>query len=185
MSRLSREKITLHTTTPNIIPNEFNNGIYRHILGVDDLWLPEANIYKTTPQIFSVPEGMKDRIAGYFEKYYIQEPDLLRNCHIGAAAISGAGYLKWAEATYLAESIIKEKHSGDGTSLALGTQGVIGEYIDDASPIAYHSVVGIAPGLGIQTDNQYGPLSVVSHQHNLDHYRAEVAADSKLYSIDT
>ena len=185
MSHPSLEKITLHTTTPDEIPDAFKNGTYRHIVGVGDLWLPEATRHSTTTQNFLVPKGMKDRVADYFDKYYIQEPDLQRNCHIGAAAISGAGFLKWADATELAKSIVRDEHSNDRTELAPGIHGVIGELIEGESPIVYHSMVGIAPGIGIQTDSLYGPLSLASHPHNLALYKAEVADGSRIYSIDS
>lgn len=180
------EQIALHTIQPTEMPASYVYGTYRTIVGVGhqgrSLWLPNVRIEEARQESFRVPADMADNIARYFEKYYLREPDAYRNCHIGAAAMTGVGELDWVDALAHANSIMMRGGIISGDKLPVGAQGIIGEIYDVDEPVAYHSLVGIAPGLGVQTDRENGPFSLVSHDDNLNRYQAaEDTARSQLY----
>ena len=172
--------MTLYTTTPRDIPDAYKDGgVYRHIVGVEHagkaVWLPNIDRAAAEKHDAEVPEGMAANTLDYFDKYYLQEPDRYRNCRIGAAAITGAGYLDWIDALDIANDIMTRGQELEG-DLPVGAHGVIGALMDEVGPLASHSVVGVAPGLGIQTDGENGAFSLVSHPHNVAHYKKLDAA---------
>jgi|GEM_PF-2789505 len=174
-----------YTVTPPETPPAYEEGTYRHIVGVEHgskaVWLPGADRAAATKHDADVPEGMAGNTLDYFDKHYVQNPDLYRNCRIGAADMTGAGYLDWIDALDIANTIMIKGVELEG-DLPVGAHGVMGTFIED-DPIADHSVVGLAPGLGIQTDGENGAFSLVSHSHNLAHYQngATNLPDVKMY----
>lgn len=185
MSRQS--ELELYTTrTPEESPHSYRRGTYRRILGLahadTNLWLPGADEARLQQEVFELPNDMIDRVMGYAESYYIQEPQKYRNCHVGAAAIAGAGYLERIDALAVAIGVIYQGEQVE--DLPTGVHGVIGDRMDD-EVFAFHSLVGIAPGLGIQTDWERGSLGLVSHKQNLRHYKKAQGWHLPLYSTQT
>jgi hypothetical protein len=176
-----QQSLILHTIEPDVVPEGYIEGGYRPVVGLEvankKLWLP-GDHGETNAEEFTVPANLANRAADYVEKHYIDEEtrSLYRNCHLGAAAMTGAGYLKWYDALGLASQVISRGVKAH--DLAIGQWGAIGE----PAMGAYHSMVGVKPGFALQTDGQNGPLSVVSHDANLAYYRANHGSDMGLYA---
>ena len=193
----SPDTLTLHTSSNPVVPTHYRGArSYRQIIGLEhvntSLWLPGVATATTVPETFFVPEKLAYNISRYFEHYYLTKPHTYRNCHIGAAAMLG---VMPEEKTMLGAMAAAEEMAytvmqfgRTGTDLAIGAQGVFGEYIDldgEDEPEAefftetsstglrpIHSVVGLTPQLGIQTDSEQGAFSLISHIDNLAEYQA-------------
>ena len=164
---------------------EYYGGKYAHVVGVtiDEkrVWLPAVGESRTLPITLSLPEALAENTQEYFAKYYVEQPDRYRNCHIGMAAIKSALDLDWVDALDEANRVILEGQKIRPAELAIGRVGVIGGMQADEA-LAFHSLVGVAPGLGLQTDSERGPLSLLSHAHNVAYYRAHHFKDAGLYT---
>ena len=172
--RSPSETLVLHTVTPDELPEGYVAGEYRTVAGLEvaekELWLP-GDHGAIESEVYEVPAALARNTIAYVERHYTGEDadSLFRNCHIGAAAMTGAGFLDWVDAVVLANGIIAQGRKV--TDLEVGQWGAIGRDIEDY-PSAYHSMVGLAPGLGLQTDDIGGPLSVVAHDSNRAHHKA-------------
>ncbi|HKU18025.1 MAG TPA: hypothetical protein VJP80_02015 [Candidatus Saccharimonadales bacterium] len=181
-------ELTFLTSTSVSEAANYPPGAYRQIDGISfpetTLWIPEYagddTAETATPLTYEVTDDMAAGIASYVELYYRQHPEAYRNCHIGMAAMTGEGAPEQIDALAIAHQII---HRGEPvTDLPIGGRGVIGYMVGDEA-LAYHSVVGITPGIGIQTDTEtHGALSLVSHQANLELYRRVYHPDMQLYA---
>ncbi|HSX33036.1 MAG TPA: hypothetical protein VLF91_01730 [Candidatus Saccharimonadales bacterium] len=177
MSAESTEPLHLYSRIyPGENPSPDPNGeVYRHIIGVGDgertIWIPGYDPKQAREDVFRVIPGMTDNVARYFEEYHVG--NLPRTCHIGAAAMTGAGFLTMNEALDYAADIIRRGQVMAELDLPVGAHGVIGAWVDKDTGLvrATHSVVGVAPGLGIQTDDLNAGFSLVSHPHNLVRYQ--------------
>jgi len=179
-----QQSLILHTVTPESVPEGYTEGGYRTVVGLEvarkQLWLPGEH-GDSEAEEFIVPAAMADTAAEYVEKHYVGEEaeHLYRNCHLGAAAITGAGFIKWHEALGLANDIVSR--GATATDLAVGQWGAIGE-TGDIVARAHHSLVGIKPGLALQTDGENGPLSVVAHTANMAYHRANYGHDVEIFA---
>jgi hypothetical protein len=179
----SAESLVLHTAVPPELPPGYEPGSYRNVVGLEvrgrSLWLPSDHDVATSEE-YEVPAELAHRAIDYAERHYIgrDAAEVFRNCHVGAAAMTGAGVLRWVEATMLASEIVR---TGDDVSdLKVGQWGVFGYRTPKIWPA--HSVVGIGPGFGLQTDRVNGPLSVVRHSANVADYRGILGPDVALYA---
>jgi hypothetical protein len=170
------DRLTLYTVTANPAPREYEGGIYEVIVGVEhdgvQQRLTDTDTKATQTRAFDLPVKMGANTLHYFEEYYIDNPTRYRNCHIGAAAIVGAGHLEWVDALAIANDIMERGRQVDAEDVVVGSHGVIGVMLGE-EPLAIHSVIGIAPGLAIQTTNENGDFTLASHPHNFAHYRRD------------
>lgn len=172
------EPLVLHTKTvrPEYFPRRYAGGIYRHIVGVGDgsrtIWLPDVDQDRVRQDAFPVPPGMPKNVMDYLQRYYVEgRYSLDRTCHVGATAITGAGFLEGEDALELAADVIRRGGVIDLGGLPADAHGVIGAILDHDKIFAVHSLVGVAPGLAIQTDGINEPFSLVSVPHAFDHYQ--------------
>jgi hypothetical protein len=177
------EHLVLHTTDTQPAPDRYAAGSYRTVVGLEvaenKLWLP-GDHGEATQEVYEVPQNLAQRAIEYAERHYADEAaeQLYRNCHIGAAAITGAGHLGWVDAVDLANRVV---FRGNQTpDLTIGQWGAIG----DKAIGAYHSMVGIAPGIALQTDSVGGPLSVIKHEANLNYYKSEYGSEQEMFALD-
>lgn len=167
------------------MPQEYYGGRYAHITGMTvktkHVHIPSVGESRTLPISLSLPEGLAENAQEYFTKYYIEQPDKYRNCHIGAAAIKNALDLDWVDALGEANEVMLKGRRIRPAELAIGRIGVIGGW-HSGEAFAFHSLVGVAPGLGLQTDSERGPLSLLSHEHNVAYYRTRQFEGMDLYT---
>jgi hypothetical protein len=157
------ENLTIHTVEPTT--SDYPTGTYHTVVGVEhnntQLWLP-GDREQSAAEVFRVPPDFARNILRYMREYYLNPEDQkYRNCHIGAAEMTGVTSEPCASANDIAN------HGNVVADLAVGQQGVLA----DLAIGAYHSMVGIAPGRAIQTDCVGGPMSVVTHPANLEYYK--------------
>jgi hypothetical protein len=179
----STESLVLHTVTPPELPPGYEPGSYRNVVGLEvtgrSLWLPSDQDVVAREE-YEVPVELAHRAIDYAESHYDGRgaENEYRNCHVGAAAMTGAGVLTWIQACLLAcETITGGEVVSD---LGVGQWGVIGQRDPNTWPA--HSTVGISPGFGLQTDRVKGPLSVVRHSANVADYRGILGPDVALYA---
>jgi hypothetical protein len=180
---MANSRITLHTAKRPVTATTYKARSYRQIVGVEhdrrSLWLPGVSTEATT-ESFTLTAKFAANISRFFERFYIEEPHVYRNCHIGAAAMLGASTRKIYETLGAAIDIMQEGRAGHMPGV--GGHGVIGYFIEGEAQ-ALHSVVGIAKNLSIQTDCERGAFSLIADTDNLRHYQTvERSPASQFYA---
>lgn len=203
----NRERITIFTA-PGRYDNSLSVPTYRKIVGIErngHLHVePNTSIHTPTTERYDIPKDLAANITQYFAEHYLNDPEAIRNCHIGAAAMTNAGIkLTLHESLKAAEDIVS---SGRLTEMIeVGEWGVIGEVITKYTPqcmreeydendefdefdefdtvndlvfgfgpTAHHNVVGLTPDECIQTDSMQGPLSIASIEETLRLYQEQI-----------
>lgn len=187
----------------------------RRVVGVEfehkSSFLPDVDASSPSPEQFKVPGDFASRIFEYFRFFYVENPYLVRNCHIGAAAMTGARVeLSWVS-TYgrATEAVEGGVILNNPDELKVGQWGVIGEVLKDGplefysgededegygegqicweaqpgpGPEPHHSLVGLEKGLAIQTESMGGPFIIAPVDYTLNHYRISLdRGSSRLY----
>lgn len=186
---LNSNILSLHTVTPHEIPVGHDEKGYRHVVGVEyagrAVWLP-GDHERATRSDFEIPKGdLGVNVLDYVKVHYGPEArGRYRNCHLGAAAMTGIVVEKEYQAASAASGIVRD---GEPVAdLAVGQWGAIGGQwgpIGDREWGAYHSMVGIAPGLALQTDRQNGLFSLVDTAQHVEHYRQAHDPTVALYAV--
>lgn len=107
-----------------------------------------------------VPEELGEGIALCFEYYYVNNPLLYRNCHLGALAMTQRRIFTKAEAFGYAISVATKRKPA---KLPLDPNAWAVKAIPLDGGIPVHSIVGVNENTIVQIDNTCDPMSLAGY----------------------
>lgn len=172
------EQLLLHTMQPEQRRPD-QAPPYRNIVGIGEVVLPGLDGQVDTERLLTSSQ-LAQGIRRCFERYMRTERTY-RNCHLGAAAITGVECDTWINALDIAGEQILD---GEVTEqLPEGAHGVIG-FIIDGEELALHSLVGLNPqeGTAVQIDSENGPMSIADVDATVKAYKKEHGTGVRLFA---
>lgn len=165
----------LYTVEPKTKPQwmEVVPPSYRTVVGLERndtrLVLSDAP-YNFSVEEFDVPTEFGDGIALCFEYFYVQKPEVYRNCHMGALAMTRCRISSELQAYTLASKLVNGQEPGELPVLT-GKWAVRGTHPPKPfARLVQHSIVGLSPETFIQIDEAGASMGLgnypdVNHHH--------------------
>lgn len=153
-----------YTILPSAPPELYPEPpLYRKIVGLE--WQGKSLYLPDIPELvfeedFKVPNEIGDGIFLCFEHYYIKNPTIFRDCHVGALAMT-RGQLYTRSRAFLEANYVISMMRRAELPLAVGAWAVKVFSLDGGPPL--HSIVGFTENTVIQIDNTNADMSLAGY----------------------